>query len=148
MRSADYDHFARQIGANELSELALRQETAAKERNISEIEKGAENLLLKYEQTVKLLRDILHFDASEPTLEEAKETISMDDLRKKLGEARACIENFEAESALEILKPLASHSFADSAVGDALRKIIDALEDFDTFTAEEGINAIIERVEK
>lgn len=139
---------ARQIGANELSELALRQETAAKERNISEIEKGAENLLLKYEQTVKLLRDILHFDASEPTLEEAKETISMDDLRKKLGEARACIENFEAESALEILKPLASHSFADSAVGDALRKIIDALEDFDTFTAEEGINAIIERVEK
>ena len=139
---------ARQIGANELSELALRQETAAKERNISEIEKGTENLLLKYEQTVKLLRDILHFDASEPTLEEAKETISMDDLRKKLGEARACIENFEAESALEILKPLASHSFAEAAVGDALRKIIDALEDFDTFTAEEGINAIMERVEK
>ena len=66
----------------------------------------------------------------------------------KLGEARACIENFEAESALEILKPLASHSFADSAVGEALRKIINALEDFDTFTAEEGINAIMERVEK
>jgi CheY-like chemotaxis protein len=139
---------ARQIGANELSELALRQETAAKERNISEIEKGTENLLLKYEQTVKLLRDILHLDVSEPVPEEAKETISADDLRKKLGEARACIENFEAESALEILKPLASHSFADSAVGDALRKIIDALEDFDTFTAEEGINAIMERVEK
>ena len=70
----------------------------------------------------------------------------MDDLRKKLGEARACIENFEAESALEILKPLASHSFAEAAVGDALRKIIDALEDFDTFTAEEALDGLIGRI--
>ena len=61
---------ARQIGANELSELALRQEMAAKERNIPEIEGGAEDLLLKYKQTVKLLRDILHLDVSEAAPEE------------------------------------------------------------------------------
>ena len=139
---------ARQIGANELSELALRQEMAAKERNIPEIEGGAETLLLKYEQTVQLLRDTLHLDTSEPVPEAAKEEISAEELRAKLNEAKKCIDNFEAESALEILKPLASHSFADAAVGDALRKVIDALEGFDTFTAEEGLHEMMERVEK
>ena len=137
---------ARQIGANELSELALRQEMAAKERNIAEIENGAENLLLKYEQTGKLLRDILHLGAPEAAQAEEKTAISTEELREKLSEAKKCIENFEAESALEILKPLASCSFADAAVGEELRKTMDALEGFDTFTAEEGINAMMERV--
>ena len=137
---------ARQIGANELSELALRQEMAAKERNIPEIEGGAENLLLQYEQTVQLLRDVLHLDASEAAPEEVKEEISAEELLAKLNEAKKCIEDFEAESALEILKPLASHSFPDAAVGEALRTIMDALEGFDTFTAEESLNAIIERL--
>ena len=139
---------ARQIGANELSELAQHQEMAAKERNIPEIESGAEDLLLKYEQTVKLLREVLHLDAAEPAPEDTKVEIGAEELRAKLNEAKKCIEDFEAESALEILKPLASCSFADAAVGDALRTIMDALESFDTFTAEESLNAIIERVEK
>ena len=137
---------ARQIGANELSELALRQETAAKERNIAEIENGAENLLLKYEQTGKLLRDVLHLNAAEAAPAEKKAEISAQELREKLSEAKKCIENFEAESALEILKPLAACSFEDAAVGDTLRKTMDALEGFDTFAAEEGINAMMERV--
>ena len=47
---------------------------------------------------------------------------------------------------MEILKPLASCSFADSAVGDALRTIMDALESFDTFTAEEALNELIGRI--
>ena len=80
--------------------------------------------------------------------EETKEALSLDELRAKLGDAKKSIDNFEAESALEILKPLAAHSFADPAVGDALQKIIDALEGFDTFTAEEELNAIMERLEK
>jgi CheY-like chemotaxis protein len=137
---------ARQIGANELSELALRQEMAAKERNIAEIENGAENLLEKYEQTVKLLRNVLHLNAAEAAPAEEKAEISAQELREKLSEAKKCIENFEAESALEILKPLASCSFEDAAVGEALRKTMDALEGFDTFAAAEGINAMMERV--
>ena len=137
---------ARQIGANELSELALRQELAAKERNIPEIEGGAEKLLLKYAQTVQLLRDTLQLGAAEPAPEEAKEEIRAEELRAKLNEAKTCIDNFEAESALEILKPLASHSFADAAVGDALRKIMEALESFDTFAAEEALDGLIGRI--
>ena len=135
---------AKQIGANELSELALRQEMAAKERNIPEIEAGAENLLSRYAQTVQLLRDTLRLEAAAP--EEAKEALSLDELRAKLGDAKKSIDNFEAESALEILKPLAAHSFTDPAVGDALQKIIDALEGFDTFTAEEELNGLIGRI--
>ena len=138
---------AKQIGANELSELALRQETAAKERSIPEIEAGAENLLSKYEQTVQLLRDTLHLDAAPAPAEETV-ALSAEEVRAKLNDAKTCISNFEAESALEILKPLAAHSFPDAAVGDALQKIIDALEGFDTFTAEEALNAIMERLEK
>ena len=136
---------AKQIGANELSELALRQETAAKERSIPEIEAGAENLLSKYEQTVQLLRDTLHLDAAPAPAEETVE-LSTEEMRAKLNDAKTCISNFEAESALEILKPLAAHSFPDAAVGDALQKIIDALEGFDTFTAEEALNELIGRI--
>ena len=136
---------AKQIGANELSELALRQETAAKERSIPEIEAGAENLLSKYEQTVQLLRDTLHLDAAPAPAEETV-ALSAEEMRAKLNDAKTCISNFEAESALEILKPLAAHSFPDAAVGDALQKIIDALEGFDTFTAEEALNELIGRI--
>ena len=98
---------ARQIGANELSELALRQETAAKERNIPEIEGGAEKLLLKYEQTGKLLRDTPAPRRRRARPGGKRTAISTQELREKLNEAKKCIENFEAESALEILKPLA-----------------------------------------
>ena len=129
----------KQIGANELSELALRQETAAKERSIPEIEAGAENLLSK------LLRDTLHLDAASAPAEETV-ALSTEEMRAKLNDAKTCISNFEAESALEILKPLAAHSFPDAAVGDALQKIIDALEGFDTFTAEEALNELIGRI--
>ena len=140
---------ARQIGANELSDLAQKQELAAKDRSIPEIEAGAENLLRSYEQTVQRLRKILHPDAdTEQTPEEAQQEIPLEDLRNALAKAKACIENFEAESALETLRPLASCSFADSTVGDKLRAIMDALESFDTFTAEENLNALIERIEQ
>jgi predicted ribosome quality control (RQC) complex YloA/Tae2 family protein len=120
---------------------------AAKEHNIAEIENGAENLLEKYEQTGKLLRDVLHLGVPEAAQAEEKTEISAQELREKLSEAKKCIENFEAESALEILKPLAARSFADAAVWDELRKTMDALESFDTFTAVEGIKVMMERVQ-
>ena len=138
---------ARQIGANALSDLAQKQELAAKDRSIPEIEAGAENLLRSYEQTVQRLREILHPDAdTEQPTEEAQQEIPLEDLRNALAKVKACIENFEAESALETLRPLTSARFADSAVGDALRQIMEALENFDTFTAEENLNALMERV--
>lgn len=140
---------ARQIGANALYELAQEQELAAKERNTPEIEAGAEKLLQSYEHTVKCLREILHLDAeTKQAAEGSQNEMPVEDLICVLKEAKTCIENFEAERALEVLRPLASASFADSAVSDALRGIMEALESFDTFTAEENLNALMERIEK
>jgi len=138
---------ARQIGANELSDLALQQELAAKDRLIPEIEAGAENLLQRYEQTAERLRTILHLDADTNETADTKKEISVEDLLRTLREAKTCMDNFEAESALEVLRSLASCTFADSAVGDALREITDALENFDTFTAEERLETLLQRIE-
>ena len=138
---------ARQIGANGLSELALAQELAAKERNLPEITAGAEQLLREYEKTAELLRETLRLDdGTGQETEDVRPEIGPEELRSKLEEAKACIGNFEAESAMETLRPLAAGAFGDPAVGEALRGIIEALEGFDTFAAEEQLNALMERI--
>ena len=139
---------ARQIGANELSVLALQQELAAKDRHFPEIEAGVENLLQTYEQTAERLRAILHLDADTKETADTKKEISVEDLLRTLREAKTCMDNFEAESALEVLRPLISYTFADSAVGDALCEITDALENFDTFTAEERLETLLQGIEQ
>lgn len=138
---------ARQIGANELSDLALQQELAAKDRHIPEIEAGADNLLQKYEQTALLLRVMLHLNADTKEAANTQKELPVEDLLRMLREAKTCMDNFEAESALEVLRPLASCTFADSTVGDALREITDALENFDTFMAEERLEALLGKID-
>ena len=54
---------ARQVGANELSELALAQELAAKDRNVEAIKAGAEKLLEQYGNTCDLIRKCLQITA-------------------------------------------------------------------------------------
>ena len=135
---------ARQIGANALSDLALGQEMAAKNRSIPEIESGVEPLLQKYEQTAQQLKDLLGLTEAAPAPADAAQPASSgEELRDQLSEAQSCISNFETERALEILKPCAGRTFDDPGIPERLNRIVEALENFDNFTAETELNELI-----
>ena len=156
---------ARQIGANELSELALRQELAAKERDTEAIKAGAENLLRLYEDQCLLIRKTLRLDQP-PTGEDSltgsggnATAGDTEEIRRCLSEAKEKIHNFETEIAQDILKQLTALPAESlnaalpptAAVPDlrgALKSILDALADFDSFSAEEQLDALLEAISK
>ena len=56
-----------------------------------------------------------------------------------LKEAKAKIEDFEAESAMEILKPISG----DPRVAGGLKGVMEALDDFDNTLAEERLEELL-----
>ena len=141
---------ARQIGANGLSALALEQETAAKERDTAAIEAGAETLLYRYEQTAYELRRLLGIPEETadavPDAEAAATEMSPEELLERLTDARARLEDFEAESARELLAPLAEASCGGLDLRGPVGEILQALDDFDTFTASERLEELLRRL--
>lgn len=140
---------ARQIGASDLSELALNQEMAAKARDIAAIDAGAKTLLSRYEETADALRTALGIieDASASSDEAAGELVPItpEELQSLLTEAGESIENFEAENAAETLRSLTGRSCEGMDLGIPVGEIIQALEEFDTFTAAERLEALLQQ---
>ncbi|MCR5790441.1 MAG: response regulator [Lachnospiraceae bacterium] len=123
---------ARQIGAMELSDLALKQELAAKEKDEETIRAGVAELLRRYEEVCSRIRSVLASEGpGQPTevseempfeiveempleiIEEmppemADDTAKKPDVRGILSEAKERIGRYEAESAEELLKPLSA----------------------------------------
>ena len=134
---------ARQIGANELSEQALAQEMAAKEGRFSDIDAGAEALLERYERTERELRDALGLDEARPQSAEVaaaeEASLSPQALRSALEEGKAYLDTFEVESAVSSLRPLMEYAPLRERVG----AIVQALEEFDSFTAEELLDELL-----
>ncbi|MBQ9412619.1 MAG: response regulator [Oscillospiraceae bacterium] len=143
---------ARQIGANGLSELALAQEQAAKQRNESTIDAGAEELLRRYGETAEELRSVSD-EAGDETQARSGEPggaggggLSAGELKALLTEAKTCIENFETGAALELLRPLTKSASRPPDLGDTLAEICEALDEFDTGTAAERLDEALRRL--
>lgn len=135
---------ARQIGANELSELALAQEMAAKEGRSADIDAGAEDLLLHYEHTEQELRGALGLDEAQPEgSADTQAEISVEALREALTEAKEYLDTFEVESALERLRPLMEYALAGEPLAERIGAMVQALEDFDSFSAEERLDELM-----
>ena len=124
---------ARMIGADALSELALAQETAAKNQDSQALEQGAETLLLRYSQTAKELRAALGLPDAAP------DGGSRAELAAKLREAADCLSLFETGRAGEIL-----HALRDTALYPALEEICRAVDDFETETAQKALEKLLE----
>ncbi len=142
---------ARQIGANDLSDMAFEQELAAKAEDVSQIEEGADALLERYERTAEDLRRLLALDerpdeTPQDDAEELRPTISAHELRERLQEARALMDDFEAERAADVLRPLCDLTCDGLELREALEGVVDALDAFDTITAEEGLDALLEQL--
>lgn len=151
---------ARQIGANALSDAALQQEMAAKARNAAAVEAGAQALLKQYADTACALRQILDMpqngEAQEQTsggeemtdsaCDGAPEAVTIEELRPALNEAAACIENFELERAVELLRPLAGVACGSLALDGPIGGIVAALNDFDATGAGEQLDTLLKQI--
>ncbi len=165
---------ARQIGANELADLALEQELAAKDKKIDVIDAGAEILFAKYEELCELIHRIIkqkQSDEESGSLGDTSgarsgdnasgqsETVSHEEFCDILADAKEKIFNFEVESAQAVIKkltvlpessllPAIPEGVSCGEVMDLLKGILNALEDFDSMTAEQQLQTLIETVEK
>lgn len=142
---------ARQIGANDLSDMAFEQELAAKAEDVRQIEEGADALLERYERTAEELRRLLALDerpneTPRDGAEELKPTISAHELRERLQEARALMDDFEVERAADVLRPLRDLTYEGLELSEALEGIVEALDAFDTIAAEEGLDTLLEQL--
>lgn len=147
---------ARQIGANALSEMALQQEMAAKERDEEAIQAGAEALLEAYEETAHQLRRALGMpqadaeqetapDENQPTESVQAGDLSAEALRAALSDAAECIDNYELERAVKLLRPLAGLRCCGVALDAPVGDIVAALDDFDAEGAGEKLRALTEQ---
>ncbi len=134
---------ARQIGANELSDMALAQELAAKDRDAAAVQAGSDALFLKYEEVCHQVNEAFQQD-QEADMEELS-SLSAEEIRGLLSQAMEKIRDFEAESAEKIIKPLSElpAGALSKDISEPLKEIIAALSDFDTMTAEEKLEALL-----
>ncbi len=134
---------SKQIGANELSGLAQEQEFAARDHDEATILKGAETLFKKYEEVCGLIQGTLGLGETAAAGDGGPagdpQAAGSGDMVAILKEAKAKIEDFEAESAMEILKPISG----DPRVAGGLKGVMEALDDFDNTLAEERLEELL-----
>ncbi|MCR5088641.1 MAG: response regulator [Oscillospiraceae bacterium] len=142
---------ARQIGANALADLAQAQETAAKNGDGGTVSAGAEELLSRYESAARELKAVLA-DIGDDGKNEglcptpALRIIHAEEAAAVLREAAADIDNFEAERAAEILRGLMDTAVGTLSLAEPVSGILQALGDFDTFTAGEKAAALLSEI--
>lgn len=134
---------ARLIGANALSEMALKQELAAKARDFAAVKAGVGALLEAYRDIALRLRQALgttQADA-EPVQTGA---ISAEALQTVLSDATNCVDNYEFERAVALLRPLTGMHCGGITLKAPVGDIMAALDDFDAEGAREKLRALME----
>ncbi len=138
---------ARQIGLNGLADLALAQESAARENDAAAVGGGADELLGQLHAQAQALCGVLGKTA-DPAPENPAVSLTGEETLAALKEAASAIGNFEAERAAGLLQPLKDAESPVSGLSDEIAEILAALEDFDTSTAEEKLKGLLSKLDK
>ena len=143
---------AKQIGAKELSEMALKQEMAAESGDMETIHAHAQELFFRYEEFCDRLKEVLRL--SEAELPPEFNDITSDSFNGILLAAKEKTAGCEAEEALELLKPLSvlpedrlkdvlPEQVSCTDFSEALGSILEVLEYYDVVTAEERLDELM-----
>ena len=133
---------ARVIGADELSDMALEQENAAKNQNDSVIKAGCLPMLDRYRETAEQIRSAL--GSGEDTQSAAGEEMTAEELRSILEEILACLDSFEVERAESVLKEHQGRVFRTQTLGVLLRDALSAMDEFETDLAAEKLRVLLD----
>lgn len=136
---------ARMIGADDLSDQAKGLEDAAKSRDVEYIESHHENLLVKYQETAQLIRDI--FSEEEKSGEQkGYQEISGLEFRRRLKEIEDSLNTFEADKAKILIEKLGGFVYCGNFVAELLEETERDVDDFEMAAASEKVKTLIHDV--
>jgi len=132
---------ARMIGAETLSNMARDAEEAAKQEDTSYIHAHHEGLMQMYGEIVRNIEGAV--GARTPSREEAGEEMDQEELTGRLYELKQCLETFEADRALSIIKGLSAFRCQGKALSEILAKTAADVEEFEMESASREVSRII-----
>ena len=136
----------RMLGATEFGEMAYRQEMAGKEAKIDFIQEHLEEFLDEFDKVNNGFLEILKEWKMDDDVLEVKtqgKEMSREEVKEKLKEVVALIDEFEEEKAVEIMRELLDNNLERKDT-DSLKEALTAIEkDYDADKAAELIGGII-----
>jgi chemotaxis protein histidine kinase CheA len=125
---------SRQIGAEELADLAQRMEAAGNAGEIDSIRNYTPVLLQKYLDCKELLKP--YFEEGESAKSEEKQEVSESVLAEQLQNMRSALENLDFDEMEKAVSEMEHYSL-DDRHKELLQKLQEAVEDLDTEKCEE-----------
>ena len=130
---------SRQIGANELADIAAALEKAGHEGDYSRIQEDTDYMLDKYRSYITVLAP--HFPEEEKVDEASKPPITMDVLVSVLDSMCEALDELDMDQVAELLEKLRGYGFNESGLG-CLDQIKEASDNFDVEAGAEAIEKL------
>lgn len=121
---------AASVGAKELSHLAKWHEEEAKAENYEFVQTRGEELLIKYQQFLDSIEEVLALQKEEEDAIEIRRSLSLEEVEHELLEIHKLVEHYEDEEALSRLNDL----LCVNLTANTRKKVMDAfhaLQEFD-----------------
>ncbi|MBQ9340874.1 MAG: response regulator [Lachnospiraceae bacterium] len=142
---------ARTVGAFELGELAYVEELKSKEGDIEFINSDWKALFAEWDKVVEGLAKF-EVVCGRATVEEEKEVdiadlpiMDSDECSDKMLMAMACIEEYQQEQAMEILRDILAHSISDD-IRECVESVISELDSFMYDEAKEMLKSFLTEI--
>ena len=140
---------SRMIGANDLSEMALKAEEAAKRQETDYLRANHEKLIDHYRETVRHIVDALNLPQTEHIEEKpaADTEITKEELLSRLAGLCDGLKTFEVDIVESLLEELQVFAYRGKSVYGLLREVRQDVEDFELSAAAEKTETLIGSVE-
>ncbi len=125
---------AKMIGADELSKMAEAAEMAAKTEDADYINMHGEELILKYDETVKSISNMLDLkpvDYADENHKNDAEALSKEDFCEILKKLKESLDTYEEVKALKIIEEVSDASYGGTPLENILYDIMHDIDNFD-----------------
>lgn len=133
------------IGASDLSEIAFKEEVAAKAEDINTIEQYHETLLKEYSRVLKMIENNpMIIKKEDDTNDDSKNKVmSKKKWKEFTTELKDKIDTFETSEIKDVIEKYKHYSFQDKDVEDIIKPILAKIENFDFDDAKKELEVII-----
>ena len=140
---------AKMVGADELSKMAETAEIAAKTEDADYINMHGEELILKYDETVKSISNMLDLKPADYADENHKndaEALSKEDFCEILKKLKESLDTYEEVKALKIIEEVSDASYGGTPLENILYDIMHDIDNFDISGALEKTERLMDEV--
>ncbi len=137
---------SKMIGAMELSEMAKGCEDAAKHQDAEYINAHHQELLVKYDQTVRDLFEAVGGGTEEAAENFEGEEIGKEEFFEKLESLKESLSTFEEDKAQALISEMSDAAYQGKPVREMLKEIQKDVEDFEFDSATEKTEALLKEI--